>query len=58
MLEDTNSLDGAQIGSIHCQLQLGSNDEQEQIFEGISEIRGGLSKKHVWPLNIKISLHT
>ena len=51
MLEDTNSLDTAQ-------LEIGSNDEQEQLCEGISEIRGGLSKKHVRPLNNKISLHT
>ena len=26
------------------------------IFEGISEVRGGLSKGHVGPLNNKISL--
>ena len=31
-----------------------SNDDQEQMFEGISEIRGGLSKGHVGHLNNKI----
>ena len=44
------------IGSINCQVEIDSNDDQKQIFEGISEIRGGLSKEHVWPLNNKISL--
>ena len=31
-----------------------SNDDQEQMFVGISEIRGGLSKGHVRALNNKI----
>ena len=33
-----------------------SNDDQEQMFEGISEIKGGLSKGQVGPLNNKISM--
>ena len=35
-----------------------SNDDQEHIFEGISEIRGGLSKGRIGPLNNKISMQS
>ena len=42
-----------EIGSIHCQIEMDSNDDQKQMFVGISEIRGGLSKGHVGALNNK-----
>ena len=32
------------------------NQDQEQIFEGISEIRGGLNEGHARPLDDKISM--
>ena len=32
------------------------NDDQDQIFDGISEIMGDLSERHAKPLNDKMSL--
>ena len=32
------------------------NQDEEQIFEGISEIRGGLNEGHARPFNDKISM--